>query len=195
MGLALLISGILLFFAGSLVSGIAALLIMLLMTLPPLEIMKIESKSGYDKYVHTLPVSRKKIVQSHYTFYLIVAILGALLSFGFVFVYHLLSDSSVMGIFNIIAAGIFIVLFAGALIYPLLYIFGAEKSDAIVLSGGIVGLIIFFGLRSLMKDFVEQLSIQFNPYIFLSIIFILLGFIIFILSYFVAVNIYHKKEF
>src|SRR5690606_6036081 len=125
---------------------------------------------------------------------LIVAILGALLSFGFVFVYHLLSDSSVMGIFNIIAAGIFIVLFAGALIYPLLYIFGAEKSDAIVLSGGIVGLIIFFGLRSLMKDFVEQLSIQFNPYIFLSIIFILLGFIIFILSYFVAVNIYHKKE-
>lgn len=100
-----------------------------------------------------------------------------------------------MGIFNIIAAGIFIVLFAGALIYPLLYIFGAEKSDAIVLSGGIVGLIIFFGLRSLMKDFVEQLSIQFNPYIFLSIIFILLGFIIFILSYFVAVNIYHKKEF
>lgn len=37
--------------------------------IPALEVIKYESKSGYEKYVLTLPVTRSNIVQSHYFFY------------------------------------------------------------------------------------------------------------------------------
>lgn len=46
-----------------------AMLIILLIAMPALEIIKYEGKSGYDKYVLTLPVTRNNIVQSHYLFY------------------------------------------------------------------------------------------------------------------------------
>ncbi|WP_010529327.1 ABC-2 transporter permease [Lentibacillus jeotgali] len=190
-GLAILVSGVILYFAGAMVSGIAALLIILLMTLPSLEVIKTESKSGYDKYVLTLPVSRKNIVQSHYIFYFSVVIIGAFLSYGVIYAYDLFSDTPVDGIFNTVSIGFFIVLFAGAMIYPLLYIFGAEKSDAIVLGGGFVGLFVHFGVRYLLNQF----TLSIDPSLYISLVYIILGIIIYILSYFIAVFIYNRKEF
>ncbi len=37
----------------------------------------------------TLPVSRTNIVQSHYFFYLLIVVIGAVLSYGVFFVYSL----------------------------------------------------------------------------------------------------------
>ena len=46
-----------------------ATFIILFAAIPALEVIKYESKSGYEKYVLTLPVTRNNIVQSHYLFY------------------------------------------------------------------------------------------------------------------------------
>ena len=196
-GLALLIAGVLLFFAGPMVSGVAAMLIILLMTLPSLEVIKIESKSGYDKYVLTLPVSRSNIVRSHYIFYLSVVIIGTLLSYGIFYVHGLVSDTPIDDdIFKSVSLGTFIILNAGAIAYPLLYVFGAEKSDAITIGGVCGGLVTYFGLQSVIGYLIEQFPISnLNSSVYVSILYTIFGVIIYIFSFFISVFIYRKKEF
>ncbi len=48
---------------------LVSMLSILLVVMPALDVIKYEGKSGYDKYVLTLPVNRRHIVQSHYLFY------------------------------------------------------------------------------------------------------------------------------
>src|SRR5699024_12733129 len=109
------------------------LLIIMIILVSSLEIKKMESRSGYVKYVLNLPVSRSNIVQIHYIFNFLVVIIIAILSYGMIYVYDLVSVTTIDGIFNSVSMGTFTVLVAGAIIYPILYIFGSEKSDAIVL--------------------------------------------------------------
>ncbi|MGG3840830.1 ABC-2 transporter permease [Paenibacillus thiaminolyticus] len=189
-GLAISVSGIILYFGGASMRGIAALLIILLMAVPSLEVIKSESKSGYDKYVLTLPVRRSNIVQSHYFFYFSVAFIGALLSYVILYVSNLMSDTPSAGIFNTVSIGTFIVLFVGAIVYPFLYIFGPEKSDGIIIGSGFVAVFATFGLRNL----VDQIP-NINPSLYVPVIYIIFGVIIYVLSYFISVFIYHKKEF
>ena len=66
--LAIVISAVIFYFADPSFYRIIAMLIILLMAMPALEVIKLESKTGYDKYVLTLPISRKNVVQSHYIF-------------------------------------------------------------------------------------------------------------------------------
>ncbi|ATP40320.1 hypothetical protein CSE16_09825 [Solibacillus sp. R5-41] len=197
-GLTILVSGILLYFGDSSIHGMAAMLIILLMTLPATEVIKLEARSGYDKYVLTLPVSRRNIVQSHYLFYFLIAFIGAILSYGIFYIYDLVSITSIDGIFSIVSFGTFVVLFAGAIVFPLLYIFGPEKSDAIVLGSGMGGLFATIGLQSVVGYLIEQLplsNLNINPSLYVPIIYLILGAIIYIISYFIAAFIYHKKEF
>lgn len=177
---------------------IIAMLVILLVTMPALEVIKHEAKSGYDKFVLTMPITRSNIVQSHYFFYILIAIIGSLLSFVIFSVYSLISDTPINSILRIISFGVFIVLFAGAVVYPLLYIFGPEKSDSIVIGGAIGGLFATFGLQGVVGYIVEQLSLtnlNVDPSLYISLIYTILGVIVYILSYFVSVFIYRKKEF
>lgn len=75
-------------------------------------------------------------MQSHYLFYFIVVIIGTLLSYSIFYVHASVSGTPIDdGIFKSVSLGMFIILNAGAIAYPLLYIFGAEKSDAITIGG------------------------------------------------------------
>ncbi|MCC9024060.1 ABC-2 transporter permease [Bacillus nakamurai] len=197
-GLAILISAVIFYFGDASMHRFVAMLIILFVVMPALEVIKYESKSGYDKYVLTLPVSRTNIVQSHYFFYILVVVIGAIISYGIFFIYSLVSDEPIDGIFHIVSFGTFIVLFAGAIVYPLLYIIGPEKSDAIVIGGAMGGLFATFGLQSVVGYVTEQLPLSFlhiNPSLSVPIIYIFFGIILYIISFFIAAAIYHKKEF
>ncbi|MGM0867380.1 MAG: ABC-2 transporter permease [Bacillota bacterium] len=197
-GLAILVSGIIFYFGDDSMHRFVAMLIILFVAMPALEVIKLEGKTGYDKYVLTLPVSRSNIVQSHYCFYFFVAIIGALLSYGVFYVYGLISVAPINDIFNIVSFGTFIVLFAGAIVYPLLYIFGPEKSDAIVIGGAMGGLFATFGLQGLVGFLIERVplsNLNIDSSLYVPIIYILFGIITYIISFFVARFIYHKKEF
>lgn len=197
-GLAILISAVIFYFGDASMHRFVAMLIILFVVMPALEVIKYESKSGYDKYVLTLPVSRTNIVQSHYVFYLLVVVIGAVISYGVFFVYSLGSDDRIDGILNIVSFGTFIVLFAGAIVYPLLYMIGPEKSDAIVIGGAMGGLFATFGLQSVVGYVAEQLSPSFlhiNPSLYVPIIYLMIGVMLYLISFFIAAAIYHKKEF
>jgi ABC-2 type transport system permease protein len=197
-GLAIVISAVIFYFADPSFYRIIAMLIILLMAMPALEVIKLESKTGYDKYVLTLPISRKNVVQSHYVFYFLIVVSGTILSYGVFSMYSLISQSAVEDIINIVSFGTFIVLFAGAIAYPLLYLFGAEKSDGIVLGGGMGGLFVAIALQGAVGYFVEILATSSLPVassLHVPILYTLFGMVMYIASYFIGLSIYQKREF
>ncbi|MGH0592201.1 ABC-2 transporter permease [Bacillus pretiosus] len=197
MGIAILGAGFVFYFGNASMYRLIATFIILFAAIPALEVIKYESKSGYEKYVLTLPVTRNNIVQSHYLFYFLVVIIGTLLSYGIFYVHGLVSDTPIDdGIFKSVSLGTFIILNAGAIAYPLLYIFGAEKSDAITIGGACGGLVTYFGLQSVIGYLIEQFPISnLNLSVYVSILYTIFGVIIYIFSYFISVFIYRKKEF
>ncbi|MED0969629.1 ABC-2 transporter permease [Bacillus paramycoides] len=195
MGIAILGAGLVFCFGDASMYRFIAMFTILFAAIPALEVIKYESKSGYDKYVLTLPVTRSNIVQSHYLFYFLVVIIGTLLSYGIFYVYGLVSDTPIDdGILKSVSLGTFIILNAGAISYPLLYVLGAEKSDAITIGSAGGGLLATFGLQSLIGYLMEQLSLS-NSSLYVPILYTIFGLIIYILSFFVSVFVYKKKEF
>ncbi|PFC44028.1 hypothetical protein CN300_15830 [Bacillus thuringiensis] len=197
MGIAILGAGFVFYFGDASMYRLIATFIILFAAIPALEVIKYESKSGYEKYVLTLPVTRSNIVESHYFFYFLVVIIGTLLSYGIFYVYGLVSGTPIdEGIFKSVSLGTFIILNAGAIAYPLLYVFGAEKSDAITIGGACGGLVIYFGLQSVIGYLIEQFPISnLNESVYVSILYIIFGVIIYTFSFFISVFIYRKKEF
>ncbi|MFJ5764371.1 ABC-2 transporter permease [Lysinibacillus sp. NPDC093210] len=173
--------------------------IMLLMMFPTLELSKIEAKSGYDKYVLTLPVRRSTIVQSYYLFYFLSITIGVILSYGVVYIYTLcfqLSFNS-KNVVEWIAVDAVALLLAGAIIFPLLYNFGVEKSDGIIIAG-VFGPFIAINYVGEIHYLLERLPLSnFNLNIstLLPILLLLVGILLFLLSSFISLGIYRKKEF
>lgn len=195
-GIALAAAGLLIYFGDITMYRLAAMLIILLMAMPALEVIKVEAKTGFDKYVLTLPVSRIHIVQSHYFFYLFVAILGIALSHIVLYIYGEMSGTGIGNIFSIASWGTFIVLFAGAIAFPLLYLFGAEKSDSIVLGGSMGGLLVLMGLQGFVDMLMKGLSLStMDPTLLAATIYLVIGLVLYVISYFVALYLYRKKEF
>ncbi|WP_436885872.1 ABC-2 transporter permease [Mammaliicoccus sciuri] len=92
--------------------------------------------------------------------------------------------------------GIFIVLFGGSLVFPLLYLLGPEKSDAIVIGGGMIGLLFVFIIQELIKQFQKIFPLILkDTHFIIPMIYIFLGIIIYLVSYYVSRIIYLKKEF
>jgi len=173
--------------------------IMLLMMLPILELSKIEAKSGYDKYVLTLPVRRSTIVQSYYLFYFLFITIGVILSYGVVYIYTLLFQLpfNSNNVVELIAVDAVALLLAGAIVFPLLYNYGVEKSDVIIIAG-VFGSFISINNVSEIHYLLERpplSNLNLNLSIYLPFLLFLVGILLFILSSLISLCIYRKKEF
>ncbi|MEK4275811.1 ABC-2 transporter permease [Paenibacillus sp. FSL R7-0026] len=193
-GLAILLSVIILTFTDASMHRLVALLNILLMVMSALDVIKFEGKSGYDKYVLTLPVSRSTIVQSHYLFYFLVVIYGVILSYSIFYIYDLVSGTPINEMSNSIFFGIFAVLVTGAINFPLYYIFGPEKSDSITL-GSVGGAILITIVSQSLVGYVASFFNPNNPDLLAPIIYLIFGVIVYIVSLWSAILIYRRKEF
>lgn len=195
--IASLVAFVLLWFSSEKSLPIAIMIILLLTSLPSLEIIKKENSSGYDRYVLTLPVSKKNIVTSHYIFYFVNSSIGVIVSFFIFFVYdNFFVKEENLKFLDSASLGIFIVLFGGSLVFPLLYLLGPEKSDAIVIGGGMIGLLFVFIIQELIKQFQKIFPLILkDTHFIIPMIYIFLGIIIYLVSYYVSRIIYLKKEF
>ncbi|WP_239738481.1 ABC-2 transporter permease [Mammaliicoccus sp. C-M14] len=195
--IASLVAFVLLWFSSEKSLPIAIMIILLLTSLPSLEVIKKENSSGYDRYVLTLPVSKKNIVTSHYIFYFVNSSIGVIVSFFIFFVYdNFFVKEENLKFLDSASLGIFIVLFGGSLVFPLLYLLGPEKSDAIVIGGGMIGLLFVFIIQELIKQFQKIFPLILkDTHFIIPMIYIFLGIIIYLVSYYVSRIIYLKKEF
>ena len=112
-GIAFLASALILHFGDASLQPLAAMLAILFLVMPALEVIKHEGKSGYDKFVLTLPVTRKKVISSHYMFYLLVVLMGTLLSISVFYLYGFITSNPIEHIISIVSTGTFIVITAG----------------------------------------------------------------------------------
>lgn len=193
-GLAILLSVIILAYADDSMHRLVAMLNILLMVMSALDVIKFEGKSGYDKYVLTLPVSRGQVVQSHYLFYLLVVIYGVLLSFCIFSIYSFVSGTEIKDMFHSICFGTFAVLITGGINFPLYYIFGSEKSDSITLGSVGGAILITIVTQTLVGGLATSMDAN-DPERFVPIVYLLFGLLVYIISLFSSMFIYQKKEF
>jgi len=172
---------------------IAAFLPFLLIPVNAFEVLKLDQLSGWNKFEITLPVKRHQIILSKYVIFLLLFLLGAILSILLFYIIKLfISFSFTLLFFNYLLRGMGMVLCLAVIVYPLTFILGTEKSDIIMLCSmgfafSMYGLV--FALLQLTAGSIDNFDIIFSMS-FLSISIILL-----IMSYVVSTIVYKHKEF
>lgn len=68
-GISIFVAALVLGFGQESMHPFIVLLTLLLVSIPAMEVIKHESKSGYDKFVLTMPINRAHIVFGHYLFF------------------------------------------------------------------------------------------------------------------------------
>lgn len=164
---------------GTMLSVLAAML--------PVTAMAYDEKNNWDRYALTMPLSRKDMVLSRYILGLLFAFIAFIISMASsVF----LSNESFVESVAVNVGTLCFVLLLMAIIFPILFKFGIEK-------GRILMILILFA-PSMIILFLSNYGIQLpdeetiKPFLYYSPIAVI---IIFILSLFLSISIYNKKEF
>ncbi|MFK3937576.1 ABC-2 transporter permease [Alkalihalobacillus sp. NPDC078783] len=179
----------------SAVQRVAVLLPFSFMASAAIEVLKHESTSGWSKYVLTLPVRRERVVQSHYLFFTLVSSVGLfIVGIQFLLSQFLFGITLNPGYIYSIMNALGLVFILGFITYPLTYILGTEKAEAIMMVGVGVGIGVFF-LSSLLYELVFISVQSINLDLMFSLSFILITLILFIISYIVSIQVYKRKEF
>jgi hypothetical protein len=158
-----------------------------------------EASSKWNKYELTAPVRRSDIVKSRYVSHVIWAFSGMFLSALFVvltvaihgnrYFYHTIRDP-----LTLFSVGIGVALLMGTIFYPMIYLFGADKSEItmIISLPGAVGITVgVMWLFNAAYDFkpVTDYIFYINMAIYLVIVIIS-----FVLSYFLTTFIFRRTE-
>lgn len=153
----------------------------------PVTAMAYDEKNNWDRYALTMPLSRKDLVLSRYILGLIFALIAFIISIvsSLLFNKELLMESIIADI-SILSSVLLLIAF----VFPVLFKFGIEKGRTLMI-------IILFAPTMLLV-FLSNLGIKLpdeealKPLLYFSPVAII---IIFILSIFVSISIYNKKEF
>ncbi|MEL7569564.1 MAG: ABC-2 transporter permease [Eubacteriaceae bacterium] len=166
---------------GSFLGGMICVLSVML----PITTLSYDEKAKWDKYVLSMPVSRKQVVVSKYILALALSFIGCLISFAFnLFITKDATQSMLMSSmfwsFSIVAF---------CLILPLIYKFGVEKGRAMIL--------VVFLAPTVLVILLSKLNIPLPSKEFLyNIKFIIPVFIIaaLILSCYTSIRIFTNKD-
>ncbi|MCM2678036.1 ABC-2 transporter permease [Alkalicoccobacillus plakortidis] len=194
--LGFILSMVLVFFENPAFQRVAAFFPVAFMASVALEVLQQEAKSGWSKYVLTLPVKRERVVQTHYLFFGMITFLGLLITCITYLLAQLLfgielSISYVYSLMNILG----ITFTMGFISYPLTYILGTEKAGVVAMTGFGAGIGLFF-LSALIFELLPVKAFQgMNLDLLFSLSFMTINFILFIISYIVSIQVYKRKEF
>ncbi|HCY7039990.1 ABC-2 transporter permease [Staphylococcus epidermidis] len=169
-------------------------LVIIAITTPAVDNLKKDENSGWDKFISTLPISRKKYVISSYIFYFILAIIGLLASFIMTFINTL----EVTMMLNVIMISLSVA-FQYSLIFTITYYLGTDKSNMIQI---IASLIIPFSL-AILYGVLEIFNYSFSKEPLFTIIndtnvafiYFIFSIIVLIVSIFLSVQKFCRKEF
>ena len=147
--------------------------------------------SQWNKFEITMPVRRKDVVKAKYICFILNGVLGIAAALLTVIISQLLQiDINVEKVFLSITFGIVIIFALPALTYPLLLIFGVDKTE-MVLSISVIS-ILFVSSSVIFNYIMPDLSVYSNLVFRCSII--VISIILFIISYMFSVILYKKKE-
>ncbi len=153
----------------------------------------------WDRFLLTLPVRRRCIVQSQYAGFLALCLLGTALALAFVGLTVLIHGNlyfypGMRDFWSMTVFGLFGALLMGALFYPLHYLLGAERNEAALLIALIaaVGIIAAYSLAANALSVPDQMSDR--RFYALLILFAVLTSAAFGGSYFLSAALFDHKE-
>ena len=149
-----------------------------------------------DRYILTLPLTKKEVVLSKYIFVISSTIIGSIIGIILSYIVTFLINKQVPNIEELISVGLGGILgigFIEGIQIPCVYKWGAEKGRIqMVILTALLGVIIFVGAKANIQLPANNILNIVNT--FLPLIFIGLIIIIYYISYKVAYKIYDKKE-
>ncbi|MBE9908971.1 ABC-2 transporter permease [Enterococcus casseliflavus] len=195
--ISMLISLLLIFLQVEKAAQFSIMIIILLSSMPSLEVIKQEGISNFNIYTFTLPVSRSSMVKSNYVFYLFSVLIGICISFLVYIISIRIDDRLIITNILFTYSSIFlVVMIAGSVVYPLLYFLGHEKSDGIVIGGAFAGLAMLFAVQVIMGELSSYIaSSTFDQSIYTLGIFGVISILLYCSSYFVSKLIFIKKDY
>lgn len=155
-----------------------------------------------DRYILTMPFTRKEIVFSKYILLFSLTLIGSILGTILNIIISLILKNSIPDIGDLITMSLGAVFGIGlvqSIYIPSIYKFGSEKGRICVFIGTIIVAFLLGGVVTLGEKVLSNFSIDFsflNNILDSYIIFILLGIILitYFISYKISYKIYSKKE-
>ena len=182
-----------------LITGEATLLPAFSLIAPPIiavlmiSCLRKESASKWEKYKLTLPIRRKSIIESQYISHTIwsIAVFMAftVIIHGDQYFYYGFRDAITL----VLGGGILAILI-GAISYPLYYLWGAEKTEVILVIGVIGSIGIVFILTMLVNTFSDG-NVSDTLYYISLVIVTAVTIIAYVSSYFISKFIFQKREY
>lgn len=171
----------------SLFSGMIVMVVAML----PITALAYDEHAKWDRYALSLPISRKELVISKYLLSFILVAIAFLISFIFSLVLETIKGSSISITETLLISGTcaLVGLFFQSILLPIMFKYGTEKARGSMMLIFIVptALILIVGRLGLsISPAVLQTLLYASPVIFVIAI---------IVSVFVSINIYQKKEF
>jgi hypothetical protein len=159
-----------------------------------------EASTKWIKYALTTPVRKRDIIKSRYISHAYWALLGIALPLLFVFIAIAIHGNKffyfeVRDPVAYFCLGFGIALFMGSILYPLLYFWGTDKNELFLIMSllGAIGLSI--GIITLLNANTMPDTMTDTEFFTGMIIYLTTAIIAYILSYFLTVLIYKRKEY
>lgn len=155
--------------------------------------LQVDESSKWNKMEITLPVTRGDIITAKYISFIGLLLLGAL--FGLItlvitFIKGVpLSISAILGGYTF---GLSATITTIAILYPLILKFGAKKSETMLFASAGAAIGICLSVRVILNLLIKGVNFNSTQ---AGIVTTILSLLIFILSYFISVNIHRKKNF
>lgn len=167
--------------------------LMMLLTTPATDNLKHDKETRWTHFVSTLPVTRTQYIYNHFIFYLILTLLGWIISTIILLIcqnnIYITIISGIIGVSSILQFSI---------VYPLTFKLGTDKSNIIFMITSFIVIFLFFifyyGLYLINTNSWESVTLNFGQNLLLSLIYLLVGIVVFVISLFSTVRIFKNSE-
>ena len=149
--------------------------------------------SKWDKFERTLPVRCNDIIKAKYFSFVILFIFGIIMGSITAFPIYISGEiSNIQSLLYGYEFGLTLAATTAGIMYPLMLKIGTEKNELIMILSAIVAI----GLLVLIAVVLTPLTGEMNmKHSLVGIVSTIIALIIFVISYFVSIRIYQRKEF
>ena len=166
-------------------------MIMLLSAMLPLTALAYDERSGWDKFALTMPVSRREVVASKYTFAIIVIGVASVISFISMMAFDSLDISTELIVSAFILS--FCILYI-SLLLPVAFKLGAEKARYAMFIVAFTPVIVVSAYAKINPEGLGTNLTELN-FAMIALISLTVAVVCFVISYMVSIKIYKAKEF
>jgi hypothetical protein len=144
-----------------------------------------ESRSHWDKFTCSLPISRYKIVLARYVSALLLTVVGCVVSLAYTLILHVVHYSELKSVFIPVVLGLTFALLSMSISFPVLYKLGAERASNYISVLSFIG----YAVLVLLFSFVP-VSRMLRATVLAGI----LSMVCLVISFHISVRIYRMKD-